>query len=149
MELEAFFETLSRSGIKPSILSIVPKYCEEYIPRIEQGVLPKPLTCLFNPDMLEVTELSGFSDECDKVFSSLEISKEQCEAVEEATRTQSQSKLWYMFRAGRITASKFRNSVLANLCKPPASLIKQICYPESHRFELELRLQSGVLTMKN
>ena len=38
VELVEFFEMLSRSGIKPSILSNLPEYCKEYNLQIELGV---------------------------------------------------------------------------------------------------------------
>ena len=52
-------------------------------------------------------------------------------AVEEATRDQSQSTLWYKYRAGRVTASRMKS-----VChtKPAQSLIKCICYPEAFKF---------------
>ena len=46
-ELEEFFGGLSKTGIKASILSILPKYCEDFVPRIEKGDLPRPLTDLY------------------------------------------------------------------------------------------------------
>lgn len=42
-----------------------------------------------------------------------------------------------MFRAGRITASKFRAAVTTNKDMPSLSLIKQICYPDAFKFSSE------------
>lgn len=68
--------------------------------------------------------------------SSIEISvaKEQIENVEAETRRQAKSKMWYSFRAGRITASKMKAVCETNQANPAQSIIKAICYPESTKF---------------
>ena len=58
----------------------------------------------------------------------------QAESVEMATRDQSKSKEWYRFRAGRITASRFKAACRTSTEKPSQSLIKAICYPKSSNF---------------
>ena len=94
-ELGAFYYNLSQSGTKSSILSLVPQYCNDYIPRIEKGVLPQPLTSLYNKKLFDVASFSELSNECDKVIASITISAEHSKAVEQATRSQSKCKLWY------------------------------------------------------
>ena len=54
-------------------------------------------------------------------------------SVEEATREQSTSRLWYTSRAGRVTASRMESICRTNHSKPARSLLNAICYPE-HRF---------------
>ena len=54
--------------------------------------------------------------------------------VEQHTKEQSKSRLWYSYRAGRITASKFKAAVSTDGAMPSQSLIKSICYPEQHKF---------------
>ena len=39
----------------PSLLSIVPGYCDAYIPLSESGSLPKPLTSLFNEELMDAS----------------------------------------------------------------------------------------------
>ena len=68
---------------------------------------------------------------CDDVFDKLSISHEQAQKLEEATRNQHQSKLWFKYRAGRVTASHLKAAVHTDVTQPSQSLIKQICYPES------------------
>jgi len=46
--------------------------------------------------------------------------------VEEETREQSKSKVWFDQRAGRVTGSVFYEAAKANRA---VSLIKRICYP--------------------
>ena len=53
------------------------------------------------------------------------------EAVEKETRDQSHSKLWYRYRAGRVTASKMKAICRMNTDQPSQSLIKSICYTET------------------
>ena len=58
-------------------------------------------------------------------------------AVEQETRQQSASKLWFKFRAGRITASRMKQACNTDPAIPSQSLIKSICYPEAYRFVSE------------
>ena len=58
-------------------------------------------------------------------------------AVESATRKQSDSRVWFRFRTGHITASKMHSILHTNSDMPSVSLIKRICYPESYRFSTE------------
>ena len=59
----------------------------------------------------------------------------QAVAIEKETRQQSESKIWFEQRAGRITASKFKAAIHTDPANPSRSLIKQICYPNAYRFE--------------
>ena len=47
---------------------------------------------------------------------------------------QSKSKQWFKYRAGRITASRFRQIIHINPYQPSVSLLNSICYPEINRF---------------
>jgi hypothetical protein len=44
------------------------------------------------------------------------------------------SKMWFRFRAGRITASKMKEVCRTHLVKPSESLIKSVCYPGENKF---------------
>ena len=66
----------------------------------------------------------------------IKVSAEQARAVELATHEQSNSKLWYRFRAGRITASKMKTACCTDPTLPSQTLIKTVCYPESYKFSL-------------
>jgi len=59
------------------------------------------------------------------------VSAEQAENLEKATKMQSITRLWFRYRARRITASRFKAAVSTNADQPSRSLIKAICYPES------------------
>jgi hypothetical protein len=58
----------------------------------------------------------------------------QIEAVESKTRGQSQSRIWYQMRSGRITASNFKSACHTDEATPSNSLITTICHPELVKF---------------
>ena len=57
-----------------------------------------------------------------------------CSQVEKTTRGQAKNKLWFQFRAGRITASRMYGACHTSLTKPSLTLIRNICYPEAEKF---------------
>lgn len=59
----------------------------------------------------------------------LYLNEEQVNEIETNTRSQHVSDNWYIQRAGRITASKFKAVCRTNKESPSLSLIKMICYP--------------------
>ena len=71
---------------------------------------------------------------CEEVFSSISFSFDQVQLVIENTRMQSNCKLWFQQRVGRITASRFREALHTDWTQPSLSLIKSICYPAEHQF---------------
>ena len=127
-----FFESISMCGIKPAILSIVSPYNVAFV-HVENTTMPKPLTELFSEQNLEDT-LHELQQKSETAFNELKISLKEAETVEEATRDQADSKVWFEQRTGRVTASKFKASCSTNPDKPSKSLIKMICYPGAHRF---------------
>lgn len=132
-ELDNFYKTLSEAGTKPAILSIVPGYCEAYVPLQVTGDLPPSLSNLYNEQFASLSYPELLS-KCEEVYASLSITQDQAKLVENKTRTQSRSKTWFQQRSGRITASRLKASVHTKIAQPSQSLIKSICYPESHRF---------------
>ncbi len=74
-------------------------------------------------------------EECEKIFMNISVSVELAKSVEILTKDQSKSKLWFRYRLGRITASKFKDAVHTDITQPSKSLIKIICYPESFKFK--------------
>lgn len=64
----------------------------------------------------------------------LSLTDEQIQCIEEATRNQSEEQNWYLQRAGRITASKFKAVCRTSKKKPSLSLVKSICYPTKLKF---------------
>ncbi|KAF3856790.1 hypothetical protein F7725_017513, partial [Dissostichus mawsoni] len=58
----------------------------------------------------------------------------ECLLVEEKTRKQSRSRVWFEQRAGRVTASSFHEAAKT---ESSSSLIKRVCYPRSSQFPLK------------
>ena len=81
------------SGIKPAILSIVSPYNAGFV-RGEKKTMPKPLTELFSEENLEDT-LQELQQKSETAFNELEICIKEAENVEEATRDQADSKVWF------------------------------------------------------
>ncbi len=67
-------------------------------------------------------------------YNDLLIRDAQCKLIEQKTKGQASSRMWYTYRCGRITASKFGAVIKSNDNQPPKSLVKAICYPESAKF---------------
>ena len=102
-EYDNLYQALSKS--RAVILSITPGYCESFVPKNVCETVPKPLSCLFSEQFLELTYPELLS-KCDDHFSKLVITKEQAKQVEEMTKPQANSRIWFQQRAGRLTASK-------------------------------------------
>ena len=130
-ELKMFYDDLAQSKTKPAILSIISGYAEKY--KVDQNVLSLPLSSLFQSDCLQMP-YTDLLVKCEDVFQQLMITEQQCKNIEASTRTQAHSKLWFRFRAGRVTASKFKAACHTDLSQPSPSLVKSICYTENCRF---------------
>lgn len=132
-EQKQFLDSLaSSSKAKPAVLSVLPGYCDRYIPSALSSDLPLILTDLYRPGNLTL----GYYDllkQADKTV--LTVTDQQCQAVEMKTRDQSNSRLWFRMRAGRITASKFKNVCCTDPANPSLSLIMAVCHPDTVRFK--------------
>ena len=106
-ELENFYDELSLiDKSKPALLSLIPPYNNQYVKADDH--LPPVLHDLYNSDFLNVANYSKLLEKCMNVYdNSLNspLTTSQTQHLEEATRCQSKSRLWYRYRAGRITAS--------------------------------------------
>lgn len=67
-----FLAKINLAQKKPAILKITPPYAEEFIPNCYKSTLPKPMTDLYNPEMLHVDFIT-LLNECETVFSSLKV----------------------------------------------------------------------------
>ena len=104
-ELEMFYkQILFNYRRRSSLLSIIPGYCDQYIPKSESGILPKPLATFFSGCLYRQHILSCWKKVAKKIRN-LGISKEEAKLD---TRSQSHSKHWFQYRAGRITASNLK-----------------------------------------
>ena len=73
-------------------------------------------------------------DRCNQCFNDIKVTPAQVKIVEESTRSQAKSKIWFQQRSGCITAYKLKAAVRTNVARPSRSLIMSICYPESQQF---------------
>ena len=126
-KLHAFFHNLSLAKSKPAVLSIVQPYSTSYKPKSTADIYPSILTNLYDPKFIDLNymELLQKAREINLV-----VTPDQQQAVEEATREQANSCVWFRFRSGRITASKMFTTIHTNMNMPAVSLIKSVCYPQ-------------------
>ena len=68
------------------------------------------------------------------------ITSAMVDNLAQLTRDQSRSKHWFQYRAGRITASRFKQVLHTDPHQPSLSLLNTICYPEIHRFSTQATL---------
>ena len=85
------------------------------MPLYEREVLPKPPS-LLNQDK-NFTCFTELLKVCEQVYQNT-ITAGQVKMVEEKTREQSSSKLWFQQRAGCVTASKLRNVLHIRISNP-------------------------------
>ena len=131
VELKSFYDKLSRCKSKPAILSLIPEYQDRYVPKSSLPSFPICLQDLFNRSLVT----ADYPDLLRRSRSvALELSEEMVCNVEEATRKQSKSRLWYRYRAGRVIASKMKQVCRTSEVTPSQRLCKEICYPEVFRF---------------
>ena len=132
MDSEQLFRALSScEGAKPAVLAAVPPYCEAYIPATLAEDLPMVLSELYKNEHLTL----GYHSLLQLAKNTtLTVTAEQAKAVETKTRAQSNSRIWFRMRAGRITGSKFKTACHTDPASPSKSLIMSVCYPELFKY---------------
>ena len=99
-EFNSFFKDINLSGVKPAVLSIIPPYCDGYIPKPLDPAYPKLLTDFYD-DSFATKNFMNVLEHCRAL--KVIITPDQAKNVEEATRSQTADKLWFKFRAGSFT----------------------------------------------
>jgi len=127
-ELLQLFNSLSVGDTKPRVLSVIPNHSEKYVPKLMRKNFPVSLISLKETKYVEM-EYHKLLEVCQSV--SLNVTQEMANSVEEVTRDQSRSRLWYKYR---ITASRMKAVCHTRAEMPSQSLIKTICYPEAFSF---------------
>ena len=112
---------------------------------MEHSVLSLPLSALFDPSAMDLP-YCDLLKKCEEVFESLMITNEQARNIEVSTRDQAQSKTWFRYSVGRVTASKFKAAAHTDLSQPSQSLIK--CISTQRVTGSVVRLQGGGVSMK-
>ena len=131
IERQQFFVKIAHEKQKkPIILSVIPPYSDSFVRSSDH--LPKLLQGLYQPAYLEsdYTELLTLAEN----HLHDEVTPTMVDHLAQLTCKQSKSKEWFKYRAGRITASRFRQVLHTDCHQPSLSLLKSICYPEIHRF---------------
>ena len=93
---------LSQSDTKPAILSLIPEHSSHYIPKTSLPEFPQSLLMLYDPNFLKLN-YHELLEKCELVNIVVTFS-----SVEEASREQYKSKIWFRYRSGRITASRMK-----------------------------------------
>lgn len=107
--------------------------------------LPTPLTDLKEKKYQEMSD-TELRSVCTKLFrDGLKITDDEAAYLEESTKLQSQCLLWFKYRIGRITASKFAAVKRARSQTPPMSLVKQIMGEVNFDSSKVPALQWGIL----
>ena len=113
------------------MFSLLPDYSEQFIPKFSLPNFPKPLVSLKQPEYIDL----GYDELLTLCESTaLEMNIEMSTAVERETRPQSHLKVWFTYRAGRVTASKIKSVCHTNPAIPSQSLIKMTYYLEELSF---------------
>ena len=132
-EIGNFFQSISlEQQNKPIILSLIPPYNDSFACSSDH-LPPALLQSLYNPAYL-VYDYSQLVELAEEQFSSADVSPVMVNHLVELTLRQSNSASWFRYRAGRVTASRFRQVLHTDPHKPSLSLLKSICYPEVNRF---------------
>ena len=126
-----FNKTLSECGSKSAILSVTLAYANDFQPKTSRSNFTQLLPELYKEEYLEMGYMKLLDTCCD---IEVKVTSEMVEAIERATRDQSDSNLWFKYRSGRITASRMKSVCHSDPANPAQSLIKVICYPEAFKF---------------
>ena len=130
-EMDLFYQSLSTCGIKPAILALIPDYSDDYVPKSSLPQFPQPLQSLFKPEYCEM-DYHQLLNVCESVDTGINVV--MAINLERETVSQARSKLWFKYRAGRVTALKMKVVCHTDYSNPSQSLIKSICYLEEYKF---------------
>lgn len=131
-DFNKFLSDLDACSSKPAILSLIPQFSDKFVPKSLAPDFPSPLSNLYNSDYLKL-DYQSLLQKASEI--TIEVTESQARFVEQETRDQYQSRLWYRMRSGRITASKLKAACRTDPCLPSQSLIMSICYPELSKFK--------------
>lgn len=121
---------------KPAVMALMKEFSDAYVPSSINEDLPPVLSTYFDKE-LSTLECDTVMSVCKQKLYIYNINAKQQIAVEEQTRKQANSRLWFRMRTGRVTASKFKSACVTDPLKPSHSLIMSICHPELVKFSNE------------
>uniref|UniRef100_A0A3P9B140 YqaJ viral recombinase domain-containing protein n=1 Tax=Maylandia zebra TaxID=106582 RepID=A0A3P9B140_9CICH len=103
---------------------------------VQSSKLPLSLACLRNTSAQSLG-LNELQLHCEKYVNAATVTQEQAEAIEVRTRLQHKSPEWYVWRAGRITASMMHAVFATSVEKPAVSVINCVCYPDNPVYNVQ------------
>ena len=103
-EEDCFYNELNKCLPTSAVLSLSDKFSKNFVPKTQLKCWPLDLGSLYSNENESLTydELLTKSETTDIGVSEMEI-----DFLESETRKQSDSRFWYKYRVGRITASNF------------------------------------------
>lgn len=116
---------------KPIVLLSVTKSHNRTMFAVSSDLLPVPLQSIFDS-----AHLNKDYDLLLSLANSFSV-EDKIDYLVKMTCNQAKSKQWFKFRAGRITASRFKQAVCTYHDNPSISLLKSVCYPEIKNFATE------------
>lgn len=123
VDVQEFLTKLDAVNPNAAILSIFQPFADQRKSQAAEN-LPSLLSDVFKE------EYQNYSlEQLKQIKVDVTISGAEKDAVARLTKDQSKSKQCFKYRAGRVTASKFRQICKTSIDKPSLSLLKSICYP--------------------
>ena len=127
-EQDQFFAMLAKENPTSAVLSLNSKFCKTFA---HSDQFPTEIPTLFDKSKnLKTAEDVMFF--CSKV--GLHASEIEVKNLEMNTKGQSSNRLWFRFRAGRITGSVVYDVFHTDISKPSLSVLNRICYPDKCQF---------------
>lgn len=123
-DISSVLSALHNSGSKSTVQSLIEPCSDSFVTKAIGENFPPFLTELRKDVALHMDykELIALCKAVD-----ISISEEQAKAGEAATRGQASCKLWFRFRAGRITASKMKRDCVLHKSTPTGPELYQRC----------------------
>lgn len=121
-KFKSFLSKLEAINSEASILKVVAPYNLKFV----NNIFPKSLINIFKDEYVTLSR-----EELVDIGSKLDFSLDEnvCNTIEKSTKLQSESQDWFMYRSGRITASKAKDICSVRSFYSNISLLKSICYP--------------------
>ena len=93
-ELTNFLNCIKDCPSKPALLSLIPAHSDFYLPKSANPELPVVLSSLFDNSLADA-DYPTLLKKSEEAFELLQVTKKQQELVEEKTREQASSRLWF------------------------------------------------------
>lgn len=126
-----FFTTLVDSSHRSAVASTDPAFRDLYVPSLRR-CKGADLRRFYSHSAQKLNHHERL-EECHEISDRLEVNDEAVCSIESRTRGQHMTTQWFMYRAGRATASTLYDICHTRVDVPSMSLIKEICYPHENK----------------